>query len=334
MVTELSFGPDIARARALIERNRLTYEELWDDLVGIHEGDELIAVGARAGNILKMLVVEPSRQNGTLLGEIVTDLVRRGFVAGYDALFVFTKPEYAVSFESLNFSLLAGHERAVLLEYGGGLERWLSSCRHMLRPGLNGAVVMNCNPFTMGHRYLVETAARQLDNLYLFVVQEERSIFPFSVRFRLVQEGVRDIPNVILLGTSDYAVSGATFPAYFLKRDDPIALIQMELDLALFANRIAPFFGISRRFIGTETCCSMTYRYNEAMKRLLPQYGIDVIEVARKETPEGVISASRVRELLKSGDVAHIEGLVPETTLAYLRSGEASFILEKPNKGD
>jgi [citrate (pro-3S)-lyase] ligase len=334
MVTELSCASDLGKARAFIERNGLFFEEVWDDLVGIHEGDELVAVGARAGNILKMLVVEPSRQNGTLLGEVVTELVGRGFAAGCDAFFVYTKPEYAVSFESLNFSLLAAHERAVLLEYGGGLDRWLSSCNHLLRQGLNGAVVMNCNPFTLGHRHLVETAARQLDNLYLFVVQEERSLFPFAVRFRLVEEGVRDIPNVILLDTSNYAVSGATFPAYFLKRDDPIALIQMELDLTLFANRIAPFFKISRRFIGTEPCCSMTYSYNEAMKRLLPLYGIGVVEVARKEAADGVISASRVRELLKYNDFVPLEGLVPATTMAYLRSVEAVPILEKLRKGE
>jgi [citrate (pro-3S)-lyase] ligase len=172
-----------------------------------------------------------------------------------------------------------------------------------------------------------------VDNLYLFVVREERSLFPFAVRFRLVAEGVRDIPNVVLLDTSNYAVSSATFPAYFLKRDDPVALIQMELDLTLFANRIAPFFRISRRFIGTEPCCSVTYSYNETMKRLLPLYGIGVVEVARKETAAGVISASKVRELLKCSDFAPIEGLVPVTTLAYLRSVEAVSILEKLRQG-
>ena len=199
---------------------------------------------------------------------------------------------------------------------------------------MNGAVVMNCNPFTLGHRHLVETAARQVDNLYLFVVREERSHFPFAVRFRLVKEGVRDIRNVILLDTSDYVVSSATFPSYFLKRDDPISRIQMELDLTLFAHRIAPFFRISQRFIGTEPCCSMTHSYNETMKRLLPHYGIGVVEVARKESADGVISASRVRDFLKSDDFASLEGHVPGTTLAYLRSVEAGPILEKLRKGE
>lgn len=329
MVTELACVPDIGRARAFIEQNGLTFEEGYDDLVGVHEGDELVAVGARAGSILKMLVVEPSRQNGALLGEIVTDLVGRGFAAGFSSLFIFTKPEYAVTFEALNFSLLASHERVALLEYGGGLERWLSSNLSLVRKGLNGAVVMNCNPFTLGHRYLVEAAGRQVDNLYIFVVREERSVFPFAVRFRLVEEGVRDIPNVLLLDTSSYAISSVTFPTYFLKGADPIARIQMELDLALFASRIAPFFGISRRFFGTEPLCTTTCSYNEAMKRLLPVYGIDAVEVKRKETTDGVISASRVREMLKGNDLPALGMYVPATTLAYLRSAAVAPVLEK-----
>lgn len=329
MVTELVGALDVREARAFIERNGLAFEEGFDDLVGVHEGGELVAVGARAGNILKMFAVEPARQSGALLGEVVTELVGRGYAAGFDSFFVFTKPEYAVTFEALNFSLLASHERVALLEYGGGLERWLSSCRPLVRAGVNGAVVMNSNPFTLGHRYLVETAARQVDNLYLFVVREDRSAFPFAVRFRLVREGVRDIPNAVVLDTSSYAVSGITFPAYFLKRDAPVPLIQMELDLILFASRIAPFFRIARRFVGTEPCCPTTGGYNEVMKRILPVYGIDVVEVERKRTAAGAISASRVRDALRDDDLDSLAGLVPETTLAFLRSGEAGPIREK-----
>jgi [citrate (pro-3S)-lyase] ligase len=329
MVTELASATDIRRARAFIEHNGLAFEAGYDDLVAVHEADELVAVGARDGNILKMLVVEPSRQNGALLGEVVTDLVGRGFAAGFTSLFVFTKPEYSVTFESLNFSLLASQERVALLEYGGGLERWLSSNQSLVREGVNGAVVMNCNPFTLGHRHLVETASQQVDNLYIFVVREERSVFPFPVRFRLVEEGVRDIPNVLLLDTSSYVISNVTFPTYFLKGADPIARIQMELDLALFASRIAPFFGISSRFFGTEPFCTTTCSYNEAMKRLLPVYGIDAVEVERRETSNGVISASRVRALLKGNDLSALTRYVPATTLAYLRSTAAAPVLEK-----
>jgi len=331
---ELAFAPDLMEARDFLERNGLAFEEGYDDLVGVHDGGELVAVGARAGNILKMIAVEQSRQHGPLLGEITTFLVGRGFAAGFDSLFVFTKPEYAVSFEVLNFSLLTSHGRVALLEYGRGLERWLSSHRHLVREGLNGAVVMNCNPFTLGHRHLVETAAGQVDHLYIFVVREDRSVFPFDVRFRLVNEEVRDLSNVLLIDTSFYAISSVTFPTYFLKGADHIVQIQMELDLALFASRIAPFFGISRRFFGTEPFCAVTCSYNETMKRLLPVYGIDAVEIERKETSDGVISASRVRELLKDDVLSPLDKYVPPTTLAYLGSAAAAPVLEKLRKSN
>ena len=326
VIAELTSGPDIAAAKDLIERNGLSFEAGYDDLFGVHELGELVAAGARAGNILKMLVVDPSCQGGPLLGELVTALVARGLDAGFESLFIYTKPEYAQTFESLNFTLLASQGKVALLEYGKGLKTWLAAQRSLIRPGINGAVVMNCNPFTNGHLYLAQSAASQVDNLYLFVVREDRSLFPFDVRFRLVQEGIRDIANVILLDTSRYIVSGATFPTYFLKKDDPVARIQMELDVTLFASRIAPFFGITRRFVGTEPNCPLTDSYNATMKRLLPVYGLDLIEIERKQAASGVISASRVRELIARNELSQLAEYVPASTLAFLVSEAAQPI--------
>lgn len=328
MISRLS-GSDIKAARALVEQNELAFEEGFDEIYGVHENGELIAVGARAGNILKMLAVDPAYQGGAMLGEIVTALVSSGLSAGFDSLFVFTKVEYVSSFQALNFELLANQGRVVLLEYGRGLERWLSSHNSLVRAGRNGAVVVNCNPFTNGHRYLIEQASELVDNLYVFVVREDRSIFPFDVRFRLVREGVRDLANVVVLDTSRYIVSGATFPTYFLKKDDPVARIQMELDVTLFSSRIAPFFGITRRFVGTEPNCELTGGYNEAMQRLLPAFGIELAVVERKRVQDGVISASRVRELLADNDLPRLADYVPPTTLEFLASEQGAVIGEK-----
>ena len=325
MITALASGAEISAARELIERNGLTFEESFDDLFGCYEPDGLAAVGARSGNVLKMLAVDAAYQGGALLGEIVTVLVQRGLDAGFESLFIFTKPEHVPTFQAMNFALLANQGEAALLEYGAGLPRWLAGHQLLVKPGVNGAVVMNCNPFTLGHRYLVETAARRVDTLYLFVVREDRSTFPFDLRFRLVREGVRDIGNVVMLDTGQYAVSQVTFPTYFLKQDAPAARIQMELDLILFASRIAPFFGISRRFAGTEPNCRLTESYNEAMKLILPQYGVAMIEIERKQAGDSAISASRVRALLAENDYEAIRGLVPETTLAALREDTALY---------
>jgi [citrate (pro-3S)-lyase] ligase len=188
---------------------------------------------------------------------------------------------------------------------------------------------MNCNPFSLGHRYLVERAACAVDTLYLFVVREERSLFPFADRYRLVQEGVRDIDNVIVLDSGPYLVSAATFPTYFLKRDDPVATIQMELDVILFATGIAPFFGITRRFVGSEPNCALTARYNATLRRLLPLYGIELSEIERRQAPSGVISASHVRELLARNELSSLNEYVPASTLAYLLSAQAEPLRKK-----
>ena len=326
MIAELVSGADRAAARELVERNGLSFEEGCDELFGVFEVGHLVAVGGRAGNILKMLAVEPSHQGGALLGEVVTELVSRGLSAGFNSLFIYTKPEYISTFEALNFSLLANQGRVALLEYGRGFQKWLSGHNADVRPGVNGAVVVNCNPFTLGHRYLIESAAKQVDNLYVFVVREDRSVFPFDVRYNLVKEGVSDLTNVVVLDSSRYIVSGATFPTYFLKKDDPVARIQMELDVTLFASRIAPFFRLVRRFVGTEPTCKLTEGYNDAMRRILPVYDIELVVIERKQSAGGVISASRVRELIARQEFSQLEEYVPATTLTYLKSEAADPI--------
>lgn len=326
MIAQLVSGTDRTAARELVERNGLSFEEGCDELFGVFESGHLVATGGRAGNILKMLAVEPSHQGGALLGEVVTELVSRGLSAGYDSLFIYTKPEYISTFEALNFSLLANQGRVALLEYGRGFQKWLAAHNADVRSGINGAVVVNCNPFTLGHRYLIESAAKQVDNLYVFVVREDRSVFPFDVRFQLVKDGVRDLTNVVVLDSSRYIVSGATFPTYFLKKDDPVARIQMELDVTLFASRIAPFFRLVRRFVGTEPTCKLTEGYNDAMRRILPVYDIELVVIERKQSAGGVISASRVRELIARQEFSQLEEYVPATTLAYLKSAAADPI--------
>ena len=327
MITELVSTADVAAARAFIERNDLTFESPFDVLIGVHDDGRLIAVGARAGNVLKMIAVAASHQGGAVLGELVTGLVANAYAAGFDALFVFTKPAYLASFAALNFSLLANQGRVALLEYGHGLSHWLNRQRDLLRPGSKGAVVMNCNPFTLGHRYLVDCATAQVDHLYVFIVREERSAFPFAVRLQLAQEALADLANVTILDTGNYLVSSATFPTYFLKQDDPVARIQMELDATLFGGKIAPFFGITRRFVGSEPFCPLTSAYNAALRAALPAHGVELIEIERKQTASAVISASRVRELMARTPSAHLSAqlseYVPASTLAFLVS-EAS----------
>ncbi|MEJ2698491.1 MAG: [citrate (pro-3S)-lyase] ligase [Desulfuromonadales bacterium] len=329
MVTQLLSRRDIERARGLIEGSGLTFEQNFDTLLGIFANGELAAAGARQGRLLKMLAVAPAHQGGPLLGELVGELLCSAYAAGQAPCFIVTRPQTAASFQALNFVPLVRHPKAVLLEEGHGLERYLESRRALVRDGENGAVVVNCNPFTLGHRYLIEQAAARSDTLYVFVVREERSLFPYGVRRRLVEAGVRDLDNVVILDGGDYAVSTVTFPAYFLKDAATAEQVQMEVDLQLFARRIAPFFNIRRRFVGSEPYCRTTRRYGEAMQRLLPPLGIAVSRIERCAVAGEAISASRVRTAMRHEAFETMRQLVPPTTLDFILSGQGRALGEE-----
>ncbi|MDO3379547.1 citrate lyase ligase [Geoalkalibacter halelectricus] len=329
MVTELLSESDRIRARRLIEAAGLRFEDDFDNLLGVFEGRELAGVGARAGNLFKMLVVAPEFQDGPTLGALVTELMRAGGHAGHDVFFILTRPQSVYSFQALNFEPLVHHPQTTLLEFGGGLRRYLNRHAAWVAPGTNGALVMNCNPFTRGHRFVIEHAARQVDTLYIFVVREDRSVFPFAVRKRLVEEGTAHLRNVRVLDSSHYAVSSLTFPAYFLKDAEEASQVQMEVDALLFARKIAPFFAIHKRFVGSEPYCRTTRLYNDTLQRLLPLQGIAVEEIDRVRAAEDAISAYRVREALRNEAYETVRLLVPDTTYRFLMSDEAQPLRDK-----
>jgi [citrate (pro-3S)-lyase] ligase len=313
-------------ARRLVQSQGLAFEDGCDDLVGLYDGGRLVATAGRAGYVLKMFAVDPSHQGEDVLGALATALTDLGRAAGEDAFLVFTRSEHAASFEHCQFRRLVTGGAVSLLECGGGLERYLAERAPLRRDGVNGAVVVNGNPFTRGHVYLVETAAARVDHLYLFVVREDRSVFPFAARYRLAEEATRHVPNVVLLDTSRYAVSAGTFPSYFLRRDDEKARLQMEVDAHLFGAHLAPAFGVTRRFVGHEPYCETTACYNRTMAEVLPQHGVELVEVRRAVESDRFVSATDVRAALAAGDMETVARLVPPTTLEYLQSAAGQAI--------
>ncbi len=181
-----------------------------------------------------------------------------------------------------------------------------------------GAIVMNCNPFTLGHRYLIEYAASQCDKLYIFVVEEDKSFFPFKDRFDLVVKGTSDIKNVTVLPSGKFIISQRTFAAYSNKANLQEQVIDPSMDVNIFARSIAPALGINIRFAGEEPLDNITRQYNDTMRRILPMHNIQFIVIKRKESEGTVISASRVRALLKDKRFSEIKKLVPATTMKYL----------------
>ena len=186
---------------------------------------------------------------------------------------------------------------------------------------------MNANPFTLGHQWLVEQAAARCDLLHLFVVTEDASLVPFPVRYRLVQEGVAHLPNVMVHQTGSYMISSSTFPSYFIKDDGDVIQAQARLDLQIFL-RIAAALGISARFVGEEPFSQVTAVYNRIMKEELEKSGLSCVILPRKAQGDAPISASAVRRLIHSGALEAIRPLVPESTYRFFLSPEGEPVVQ------
>lgn len=273
------------------------------------DGNEILAGGGLDGNVIKCVAVSESARSEGLMNILVSRLIAIAREEGRDSVKAFTKPENEGIFKSLGFGLLASAPKAILMENGrGGLPEYKKYLASLARPGRNGAIVMNANPFTKGHRYLVEQAASQVDNLYVIVVKEDRSRFPYVERKAMIEAGCAGLDNVVVCGGSDYAISAATFPTYFLKKLDDATDTQIALDLDLFVNHIAKPLGVTVRFAGSEPEDALTRRYNELMAEILPGTSVAVVRQDHQPDPE-LVEGSAVRQARRPIDFVEIPRL-------------------------
>ncbi len=321
----------MAQVRELLGREGLGLDSHLDYTAGIYEGEELVATGSFYRNTLRCLAVDGSRQGEGLMAAMVTHLVNELFARGERELFVYTKRKAAQNFASLGFYEIARLDEVVFLENRrDGFSSYLASLdRPSLRPGAKiGAIVMNANPFTLGHRYLAERAAAECEALHLFMVSEDVSDFPRAVRERLIRAGVADLKNVYPHPTGPYLVSSATFPSYFIREDEELTLAHAKLDAKVF-SAIASALSITDRYVGEEPLSPATALYNRAMGELLPREGLR-LHVLSRRSDDGInpISASRVRALLRQGRVPEVRPLVPDSTYEFLTGDEGRELIK------
>lgn len=350
------------RIEAFLKRNGLRIDDMNYYAAMLDDDGEMIAGGGLKDDVIKCVAVDDAHKGEAIANTLVSHLISHANQEGYGCIKLFTKPKNRQLFESLSFRLLAEAPEAILMETGiGGISNTVEAlkkikeesekyieynkeckedskeCRentsylttsppHHLNTTMQptGCIVMNCNPFTLGHRYLIEQAAKQVERLYVMVVREDCSLFAYTERKAMVEQGVADIENVSVIDGSDYAISRATFPTYFLKRLDDAADTQMLLDLDLFRRHIAPALGATVRFVGTEPTDQLTRRYNQLMHEALK----DVREINRLEKDGNAVSASRVRKAMEEGDMNTIRQLVPPTTLPYIIAHLATQALQ------
>ncbi|WP_278797854.1 GNAT family N-acetyltransferase [Leyella stercorea] len=352
------------RIEAFLKRNGLRFDDMHYYAAVTDDDGEMIAGGGLKGNVIKCVAVDDAHKGEAIANTLISHLIAHANEEGHSNVKLFTKPKNRQLFESLSFRLLAEAPEAVLMETGiGGINNMVEQLKKIKEEGevckennqeckkeektdlnittpqhlnpstpqplttttpLRGVVVMNCNPFTLGHRYLIEQAAKQVERLFVMVVREDCSLFAYAERKAMVEQGVAHLENVTVIDGSEYAISQATFPTYFLKRLDDAADTQMLLDLDLFRRHIAPALGATVRFVGTEPTDRLTRRYNQLMHEVLA----DVRETARLEKEGNAVSASRVRKAMEQGDMSTIRQLVPPTTLPYIIAHLATQALQ------
>lgn len=292
------------------------------------EGWNLIATGSCCGNTLRCLAVQRQRQSEGLLARIVEHLSFVQAQRGNFHLFLYTKPGNARFFRSLGFHAILETDSVAFMEnQRNGFSNYIEALRKLLpATGSVAAAVMNANPFTLGHRHLVELAARENDAVLLFILSEDCSLFPASARRRLAAEAVCGLPSVIITGTDSYMISSATFPSYFIRDDEAAMRAHAQLDAMLF-GRIAGELGIVRRYVGEEPASRVTAIYNQTLQDLLPGMGVECRIIPRLKVSGRIVSASTVRKAIADGRMEDAADMLPASTLRYLHSEEAGPVL-------
>jgi len=332
-VIDLTHSGQVAVVREFLAGFSLTFNEQVDYTVALYKEKRIVATGSLAGEVLRNIAVDESLQGEGLTSAVITHLIREAGRHGIYHYFIFTKPDKAELFSSLGFKEVArAMPHAVLLEAGiDSIEKYCKDIARQtihLPAGRRAGIVVNCNPFTLGHQALIAKAARENSGVVVLVVSEEGSLFPFDVRIRLVREGVAEFGNVVVLPGGKYIVSAATFPGYFTRGDETVTA-QTRLDATIFGQHIGPALGITCRYLGEEPYCPVTKVYNQALFAVLPIYNIEVYEMPRMAIGGNGVSASKVREFIREDRWEDISALVPTTTYQYLRSEAAMPIIQK-----
>lgn len=301
----------------------------------VNEDGELVGTGSIAGNVLKYIgVCNEDATSGARFNKIVTALQQYLFNEGVFHSFVFTKEKYSSSFQHLSFSELAHTDQAAFLESGNpDVNDYLDSLPRIANQENKkiAAIVMNANPFTLGHRHLIEMASQENDLVYVFVVATDLSLFKTNERMELVKEGLSDLKNVKVVSGGDYMVSSATFPAYFLKSPKDLIDTQTEIDALVFKNIISPKLNITRRYLGKEPISITTHYYNVSLAHELGP-DIEVIITPRYEVDGQLVTATQVRKDIKEENLAEIAKLVPKTTYEFIENN-LSELQDRIKKG-
>ncbi len=326
---------------ALLEKEGIERDKNLDYSIGLFDDNyDLVATGSCFANTLRCMAVSSEHQGEGLMNQIISHLIEFQYSRGNTSLFLYTKCNTARFFGDLGFYEIARVEGKVVFmenrrtgfsDYLKRLQRETSAfLESRKRTGReNRCRHHECQPIYPGPPLSGRTGClAAVDLLHVFVVSEDASLVPFSVRRQLVAEGCADLSNVVCHETGPYMISNATFPSYFLKDSDTVIRSHAKLDIQVFL-RIAKALSVTDRFVGEEPFSQVTGIYNQVMAEELASAGLNCHVIPRKADEDGAISASEVRCLIRDGNFDALKKKVPACTFRYFTSEAAEPVIQK-----
>ncbi|KXT29273.1 citrate lyase ligase C-terminal domain protein [Candidatus Phytoplasma oryzae] len=289
--------------------------------------NSMIGFIGRYANNLRCLVIKKKYRQYNIANILIDFMLKRIYQQNFREIFVFTKPINFDIFMNLGFKLIFNNKKFgfftnrydLFQEYLNYLSSQKIEYQNLKIHQDNSVIIMNANPFTKGHEFLIQKAIQKSNFVYVIIVKEEASLFSYAQRLYMVKSATCSLKNVKIIEGSNYLVSKNVFPSYFLKSKKAASLEQMYLDASIFSNFIAPRLDIKKRFVGEEPFSKVTHLYNMTMKKILFKKKIELIIVSRMMFKNKFISATQVRKFFIEGNFKEIKNLVPYTTFEFLK---------------
>ena len=326
IIKEAFLQEELQRVEKFLEKFSLKLDNNLTKTIYIeNENLDIIGTISCQDYIIKDLAVDPNYQSENLASILVNEILnyfRLNNIYNYQ---VFTKPIYKQVFESLGFKEIVKTDKVIMLEGGiSNINDKIKEIKNIINNRFGeinensdiACIVMNGNPITNGHVYLIEEASKNHKMVVLFIVEEDKSEFTFKERFSMAYLSTMRLGNVCVIPSSKYVVSSSTFPSYFLKNETEVSEQYSLIDALIFKEYFIKNLYIKKRYIGTETINKMV-NYNNILKQVLEDK-IEIID--RLQENEEVISASKVRSLLREGKVEEALKYTPQETAFILRS--------------
>ena len=325
----------------LLRQEGIRRDPNLDYTCAVYDSDyNIIGTGSCFGNTLRCLAVSQEHRGEGLANKIISHLIQYQFERGNFHLFLYTKFTIYHFLKNLGFyEIVIIKDQIVFMENKKtGFSDYLNELsKSKLNYNNNAkkiaAIVINGNPFTLGHLYLIEKASKENDILHLFILSEDKSLIPYDIRKSLIKEGTDHLKNIKYHDSGHYIISRETFPSYFQKDDKDVIESHANIDIEIFI-KIAKELNINVRYLGEEPTSLVTNIYNKLMEKKLPENGIECFVVKKKEINGNIISTSEVRKILKERNIEGIKNMVPDCTYKFFSSDEGKNVVDKIKKMD